>query len=245
MSNLSSHLRTLIFLLLITFSSTLFGQGKAVSKVEQLEKKAFSLYQQGQYREACDLYITSTSLRSDANYNRVIGALVIFLLVDVIGVFFFLYIEKRKAYKILVDKNTQCAQLPVMNVAAINYDTLQPDSNADKRILEKVHHLFEQEKIYLDSNLTIESLATKIGCNRQTLSHCINQYMECTFPTLLNRYRVNEAVRLLTSSKTMNYKMESISSMSGYNNRQVFHSAFKKETGLTPSEFKQVAQSKD
>lgn len=245
MSNLSSHLRTLIFLLLITFSSTLFGQGKAVSKVEQLEKKAFSLYQQGQYREACDLYITSTSLRSDANYNRVIGALVIFLLVDVIGVFFFLYIEKRKAYKILVDKNTQCAQLPVMNVAAISYDTLQPDNNADKRILEKVHQLFEQEKIYLDSNLTIESLATKIGCNRQTLSHCINQYMECTFPTMLNRYRVNEAVRLLTSSKTMNYKMESISSMCGYNNRQVFHSAFKKETGLTPSEFKQVAQSKD
>jgi len=245
MNSLHFHPRTLILLLLVTFSSTLFAQGKAVPKVEQLEKKAFSLYQEGHYREACDLYITTTSLRSDADHSRVIGGLVIFLLVDVVGVFFFLYIEKRKAYKLLVDKNTQCAQLPVMNVSSISYDTLHPDSDVDRRILEQVQQLFEQEKIYLDSSLTIESLAAKIGCNRQTLSHCINQYMECTFPTLLNRYRVNEAIRLLTSPQTMNYKMESISLMAGYNNRQVFHSAFKKETGLTPSEFKQVAQSKD
>lgn len=245
MSNLLLHIRTLVFFLLVTSSSSLLAQGKAVPRVEQLEKKAFSLYQQGQYREACELYITTTSMRGDASHNRVIGALVIFLLVDVIGVFFFLYIEKRKAYRLLVDKNTQYAQLPVMNVAAISYDSLHPDSDVDRRILEQVHRLFEQEKIYLDNSLTIESLAAKLGCNRQTLSHCINQYMECTFPTLLNRFRVNEAIRLLTSPQTMNYKMEAISSMSGYNNRQVFHSAFKKETGLTPSEFKQAAQSKD
>ena len=245
MDNSLFRFRTLVFFLLVTFSASLFAQGKAAPKVEQLEKKAFSLYEQGQYREACDLFITTTAIRSGEHHNRIVGALVIFLLVDVIGVFFFLYIEKRKAYKLLVEKNTQCAQLPVMNVSDINYDTLHPDSDNDRRVLVQVQKLFEQEKIYLDSNLTIESLSAKIGCNRQTLSHCINQYMECTFPTLLNRYRVNEAIRLLTSPQTKNYKMESISLMSGYNNRQVFHSSFKKETGLTPNEFKQVAQSKD
>lgn len=232
----------LIFTALFQFS---FAQGKASPRVEQLEENAFSLYKQGHYQEACDIYIATTAIRSGEHHNRIMEGLFIFLLVDIVGVFFFLYIEKRKAYRLLVEKNAQCAQRPVMSVASITYEENIPDSESDKIILEEVQRLFETEKIYLDSDLTIENLASRIGCSRQSLSHIINQYLECTFPTLLNRYRINEAVRLLTSPQSMHYKMEAISSMSGYNNRQVFHSAFKKETGLTPTEFKKVAQSRD
>jgi len=50
---------------------------------------------------------------------------------------------------------------------------------------------------------------------------------------------------LLTNNKTSNYKMEVISDMCGFNNRQVFHAAFKKETGLTPNDFRKMASNTD
>lgn len=221
------------------------AQGKSTKRLSDQEKQAFSLYQEGRYREACDIYIATTKAHNSVQNARLVVGLTIFLLVDVIGVLFFLYVEKRKAYRLLVDKNADCAKRPVMSMAAIDFGAVDVSEGRDRQLLEMLHQLLEGEKVYLDSDLTIESLAARMGSNRNVVSKLVNQHLGRSFPALLNQYRVNEAVMLLTDSSAKNYTIEAIAQMCGYNNRQVFHSAFKKETGLTPTEFREVAKSRD
>lgn len=240
---MKSHIHKSAILLLAIFSlmpAIVMAQGKRHHGVDEMEKKAHALYQQGHYREACDIYIQTTQARSGEHSSRVVRALTIFLLVDIIGVLFFLYVEKRKAFALLVEKNKDCASRPVISTTAIHFAEEGVVDPHEKHIVEQLQQLFEKEKIYLDSELSIDYLSSQLGVNRTVLSKVINHHIGCTFPTLLNHYRINEAIRLISNPETQNYKMEAISSMSGYNNRQVFHSAFKKETGLTPIEFKKV-----
>lgn len=235
----------IILVFLLCSSSPLYAQGKAKKEIEKQEKIANSLYENGKYKEACDIYIANNKLRNGANESRILRGIVSFFLVDIIGILFFLYIEKRKAYKLLVEKNKICASRPVINTSSINFQETNLENDNEKHLLDQIQQLFESDKIYLDSELTIESLSTRLGVTRAVISKIVNQHIGCSFPTLLNHYRINEAIRLLTNDETKNYKMEAISLMSGYNNRQVFHSAFKKETGLTPTEFKNVSMSND
>lgn len=241
-----THRRLLLLLLILVVPSGLcHGQGKSSTRLSDQEKRAFSLYEEGRYQEACDIYIATTKAHNSVQNSRIMAGMTIFLLVDVIGVLFFLYVEKRKAYRLLVDKNADCAQRPVMSMSAIDFESVDVSEGRDRQLLETLHQLLEGDKVYLDSDLTIESLASRMSTNRNVVSKLVNQHLGRTFPALLNQYRVNEAVRLLTDSRSSNYTIEAIAQMCGYNNRQVFHSAFKKETGLTPTEFRDVARSRD
>lgn len=232
-------------LALAGIANTASAQGKAALRIDNQEDQAQWLYEQGEYQQACEILMATAQARHEKHSNRVIHGITLFFLIDIIGILFFLYIEKRKAYKLLVDKNSDCARRPVMNTATIDFANTNIAEGKDQVFLEELQRLFESEKIYLDSDLTIESLASRMGTNRSILSKLINQHLGRTFPTLLNQYRVGEAVRLLTDAKCSNYTIEAIGQMCGYNNRQVFHSAFKKEAGLSPSEFRNVARSQD
>ena len=148
-------------------------------------------------------------------FNINIYQILLLLAVAAAIVFLVLYIQSRRAYKKLLKMNLQ----------------------------EKEETFtFSEKKVFLDPSITIKELARKMGTNRATLSHIVNQYFHKTFPALLNQYRVNEALRLLTDSETRDWKLEVIGEMCGYRNRQVFHSAFKRETGITPNHFRKISE---
>lgn len=221
------------------------AQGKAAPQLERQEQEAQRLYKAGKYQQACDILLQTTHARQGIKEMRIVRGLLVFVLLDVAGVFFFLWIEKRKAYKLLVDKSTQVAQKPLINTFEFNFQGEENSEEHDRQVLQQLQQMLETEEIYKDSDLNVNTLARQLGIGRAELSHIINQQLKCSFPALLNQYRIREAVRLLSDAKSSRYKLEVISEMCGYNNRQVFHSAFKKETGLTPVEFRNAAQSND
>lgn len=244
--NTIRHLLTLALLVVVFLSpQPSLGQGKAANHLSEQEKYAHQLYLQGRYKEACDIYVLTTSSHHDILRDRVVVGLAAFLLIDVIGALFFLYVEKRKAYRLLVEKTTECARRPVVNTAAITFNDADEVQGHERLLLDGLQQKLEVDKVYLDSDLTIESLAAALGTSRAILSKLVNQHLGRTFPTLINQYRINEAVRLLSHHKTRQYTIEAIAQMCGYNNRQVFHQAFKKETGITPMAFRDVAESAD
>ncbi|MCR4964312.1 MAG: AraC family transcriptional regulator [Bacteroidales bacterium] len=153
-----------------------------------------------------------------------------------------MFIQSRKAYKRLLKKNLEEQQTAFTFSDKIDFEDMKPDSPVDEGLIAQLQTLFEVDKVYLDSDLTLNQLAKKVGTNRATLSHVINQYFHKSFPAMLNQYRVNEALHLLTEKNSKDYKLEVIAEMCGYRNRQVFHSAFKRETGITPKHFRKVSE---
>lgn len=198
-------------------------------------QKAETFYQNQQYEEACQQFIKANEVSNSLKLKQINYTLLIFALVDIIGLFMFLYLEKQRSYKKLVSKNIQWAK-------QIDFKALD---ETERQNITKFVKLFDEERIYTNKDLTINDLAIKLCVSKATVSKLSNSYFSKTVPALINEYRIKEAVNLLTDATTSNYKIEAISDMCGFNTRQVFHAVFKKETGLTPVQFQKMALNKD
>ena len=96
--------------------------------------------------------------------------------------------------------------------------------------------LFEEEKIHLNKNLTLQDLAEKIGINRVQLSQLINELFNVNFNILVNQYRIKSSLSIIQK----NYKihtMNAIAEASGFCSKSTFYIAFKKQTGEIPTDY--------
>ena len=110
----------------------------------------------------------------------------------------------------------------------------------NKLLYTSLLDLMEQEKVYLNNKLTIDEVAKRLMTNRSYLSQMINDKFKTNFNNFIIEYRVKEAQRLLLENNTNNYSIEGVSISVGFNSKSTFNSAFKKFTGIRPSEFIQL-----
>jgi AraC-like DNA-binding protein len=109
-------------------------------------------------------------------------------------------------------------------------------SDQQQELLAKLEALMAKEKPYLQSDVSLPELAEKLGTTVHVLSQAINGGLGKSFFEMIATYRVQEAKTLLIKQK--NIKVEEIAEQVGYNSKSSFNTAFKKVTGLTPSEFR-------
>lgn len=110
---------------------------------------------------------------------------------------------------------------------------------ATQEVYNSIIKLFEEKAYYLDSNLKIGDIAEALETNINTISKAVNQGSDMHFFDFVNQYRIVYAKKLLnTPDYSEKYTLEAIATQSGFNTRPSFINAFKKFTGLTPSEFR-------
>lgn len=122
----------------------------------------------------------------------------------------------------ILDKNDE----PAIDTVSINDDLLKKD----------IQKLIEGEKLYLDSDLRIETVSMRLNTNRNYVSKTINEQFGCNFTTYINRLRIRDAEALLKEDPTIN--LESLAAKCGFNSAGSFTKVFKKETGMNPSRMK-------
>jgi YesN/AraC family two-component response regulator len=98
----------------------------------------------------------------------------------------------------------------------------------------------ENEKLFLDGDLTLQKLAERLAIPAQHLSQVINERLDQTFSDFINKYRVEEAKRRLLDPKTQHYTVLAIGEEVGFNSKSSFNAVFKKYTNTTPSEFRKA-----
>ncbi|QTE21783.1 helix-turn-helix domain-containing protein [Polaribacter cellanae] len=104
--------------------------------------------------------------------------------------------------------------------------------------IEKIKNEILREKAFLNSNLNLASIAEKHNLNESYLSHIFNKNSNTNFSTYINKLRVKESKKLLVDEAFKNYDIISIALESGFNSKSAFYNAFKKETGLTPTQYR-------
>lgn len=97
----------------------------------------------------------------------------------------------------------------------------------------------EKDKLYLDPQLSLESLASKMDISRSYLSEIINKNLQKNFTDFVNYYRVEYAKELLTNTRD---KMDVISLQCGFGSRQTFYIVFKKSENMTPAEYRKKGE---
>lgn len=94
------------------------------------------------------------------------------------------------------------------------------------------------QKKYRDPEYSAKQLAEDLNTNPRYLSAVINSRFGMNYSSLVNEFRVRDAVHYLTDRRYLDKTMEEIGMMSGFSNRQSFYAAFFKEKGEAPHQFK-------
>jgi AraC-like DNA-binding protein len=102
--------------------------------------------------------------------------------------------------------------------------------------------LMAQERLYIDPELRLDDLTERLGVTRNHLSQAINRKYNRRLPDILNEYRVQEAIRLLSDPAYREYTILRIALESGFNSKSTFNAGFKRVTGKSPSDYKSLLQ---
>lgn len=94
------------------------------------------------------------------------------------------------------------------------------------------------EKKYLVADYTARKLAEETGINQRYLSEVLRQEFNANYASLVNGYRVKEAIKLLSDSHFRDLSIEDIGDKVGFAYRQTFYAAFVRFTGTTPRAFR-------
>jgi len=105
------------------------------------------------------------------------------------------------------------------------------------RILDKLED-FEEGELFVDSKMSLAFLASYLGTNTITLSKIINTYKEMNFNDYINGLRIRYIIeKIKNEPKFEQYKIAYLAEVSGFSSHSIFSKAFKKSTGVTPSQF--------
>lgn len=106
-----------------------------------------------------------------------------------------------------------------------------------ERIREAISLALEKEKLYLNKSLTLSDLAQEIQLTDKKLSTFINQDLSTNFYELINRYRITAFKTEIGSIENQHLTIWGIASQCGFNSKTSFNRIFKKQIGLTPSQY--------
>jgi len=120
----------------------------------------------------------------------------------------------------------------------LKYSTIVIDTERMEKALAELNTLMEEEKIFLDPDLTLKSLAQRLKIHYNHLSRIINERFEMSFKNYVNRYRVREAQKRLIDPAERDRNILDIMYDVGFYSKSTFNSAFKKFTGTSPSEYR-------
>ena len=109
------------------------------------------------------------------------------------------------------------------------------DNQNATKIADKIELAMQQDKLYLDASLSLQKLAKHISTSPNYISQTLNETLGSNFFDYINQYRINEAKKQLKETKNT---VLDIAMNVGFNAKSSFYSAFKKETQLTPSQYR-------
>jgi len=115
-----------------------------------------------------------------------------------------------------------------------------PSPEVDEQ-LKKLKAYMAKEKPYLDYELSLEKLASQMDMADKELSVLINQHLGKHFFDFINAYRIASAKAILSDPTMAKITVLEILYQVGFNSKSSFYTAFKKETGLTPSKYRKSA----
>jgi two-component system response regulator YesN len=123
-----------------------------------------------------------------------------------------------------------------MMVNAMAFRDGRTKTQHDKLIRQAKDHI---KAHYMDANLSLNEVAALVNLSPSHFSVVFAQETEQTFKDYLTGVRIQKAKELL---RTTSLKAADISYQVGYNDPHYFSSAFKKNTGFSPVEFRLQAK---
>ena len=106
-------------------------------------------------------------------------------------------------------------------------------SQSNEEYRRALEEWMEKEKPYCNPDFKLVDLQKVLPMNRTYLSQFIHAEYDCSFYLFVNRYRIEEAKRLMADNPEL--KLADISAICGFSSPSVFSRTFTAVTGQSPS----------
>lgn len=149
------------------------------------------------------------------------------------------YRKQRRLFRTIVNQNTKNIERERVlrnSLNASESEESEPDIIYQK-LADRFTLLMIEQKLYSDPNLSIVYVAEVMGTNRTYLSKAINSIIKKSFSDIISEYRVRHAIAMLSECSNQ-MPIKDIYTESGFNSRTAFYTAFKNETGMSPTEYR-------
>lgn len=135
---------------------------------------------------------------------------------------------------------------PAYSLPEIETFIKNPEPAIDDQISKRsrlIEAAMKDDKLFLDAELTIQSLSKHLALSQREISQTINQHFQTNFRDFINHYRIEEVKSKLNDPNYSKMSILGIAMESGFNSETSFYRLFKKHMGMTPKQF--LTQNKD
>ncbi len=137
---------------------------------------------------------------------------------------------------------TIVAALCAQRIKELGNPTKKQFTRADS-YFKKLEYLVQIEKAYRNPNLSLSSMAEMLDISACYLSSMLNATIKRSFIDYINEYRVTDVKKNLRKREYEHYTIVSVGLEAGFNSKSAFYKAFKKHTGITPTQFREKSAS--
>jgi AraC-like DNA-binding protein len=132
----------------------------------------------------------------------------------------------------------QKAFYPTIDETLVESDPVTEDALSGNRhqLMEKITSLFRDNKIHLNSKLTIQEVAQSVGTNRTYVSSIINQHYGTNFCSFVNNFRIDELEQILKKNPTLTN--QALAESGGFGSVDSLKRAVSTKTGLSITSWK-------
>lgn len=127
-------------------------------------------------------------------------------------------------------------------VVQVKYEKSALSEEAKQSLLQRLRAA-EEQKFFVQPSASLPGLASQLHTSPHYLSQSLNECLGKSFFEYLAELRVQEAQHILSNPTLQHLKIEEVAEQTGYLSKSAFSSAFKKQTGLTPGQFRKNSSS--
>jgi len=127
----------------------------------------------------------------------------------------------------------------INNSCQINNDRrFKISDDIAEEYFKKLIDFMDNEKPYIDPDLTLIQLAEYLNISRNHLSYIINEFAKVNFYDFINSYRIEMSKKLLMEKNSKNINILDVAYDSGFKSKSTFYRIFKECTQLTPIDYR-------
>ena len=103
---------------------------------------------------------------------------------------------------------------------------------------ERILNIIVMQKKYKDKDYSAKRLAEDLGTNTRYISAVVNVRFHMNYTSFINKFRIEEAMTILVDRRYQSLRMQEVSDMVGFANRQSFYASFYKIMKMTPRDYR-------
>jgi AraC-like DNA-binding protein len=116
-------------------------------------------------------------------------------------------------------------------------DSGPSDDSHLKLIYEHLEQLIRKEQLHHQPRLSLNNIAERSKFNPRDISRAINLVGGMSFCDYINRLRVNDIKNQLDKTSSTKPNLLELAYQFGFNSKSSFNAAFKRERGMTPTQY--------